>query len=89
MSTPDDPVAERQRQLGTALAEWRKLAGLNQTELARRLTYDRSTVAHAERGAQIPAEAFWQECDTLLAANSVLLGLYQALQQAKQRKTVR
>jgi hypothetical protein len=87
VSTRDDPVAERQRQLGKALAEWRKLAGLNQTELARRLTYDRSTVAHAERGAQIPAEAFWQECDTLLAANSVLLGLYQALQRAKQRKT--
>jgi len=85
VDTSDDPVVERQ--LGTALGEWRKLSGLNQTQLARRLTYDRTTVAHAERGAQIPAEEFWQACDRLLAANGALLHLYQALQEARQRRT--
>jgi transcriptional regulator with XRE-family HTH domain len=63
VDTSDDPMVERHRQLGTALGEWRKLSGLNQTQLARRLTYDRTTVAHAERGTQIPAEEFWQVCE--------------------------
>jgi len=75
VNTPDDPVAERQRQLGTALAEWRKLAGLNQTELARRPTYDRSTVAHAERAAQIPAEEFWQGCECATRCCHVRMGV--------------
>jgi len=30
----DDPVIERQRRLGQALAEWRKQAELNQAQLA-------------------------------------------------------
>jgi len=86
MDRLDDPVIARQRQLGRALAEWRKLSGFNQTELARRLAYDRTTVAHAERGAQIPAEEFWRACDERLAASGALLRLYEALQEAKQRK---
>jgi transcriptional regulator with XRE-family HTH domain len=81
----DDLVAERRRQLGASLAEWRKLSGLNQAQLARRLSYDRTTVAHAERGAQIPAQEFWRACDQVLAAGGVLLRLYRGLQEAKRR----
>ncbi len=86
METSDDPIIQRQRRLGQGLAEWRKLAGLNQAQLARRLRYDRTTVAHAERGAQIPAEEFWQACDQVLTADGALLHLYQAVQEAKKRR---
>lgn len=86
MDISDDPVVQRQRRLGQALAEWRKAAGLNQAQLARRLSYDRTTVAHAERGAQVPAEDFWRSCDQALVAGGTLLRLYQAVQEAKQRK---
>src|SRR5215475_260659 len=68
VETSDDPVIQRQRRLGQALTEWRKAADLSQGQLARRLSYDRTTVAHAERGAQIPAEDFWRSCDAVLAA---------------------
>jgi transcriptional regulator with XRE-family HTH domain len=80
---PDNPVVERQRRLGETLAACRTAAGLNQTELARRLSYDRTTVAHAERGAQIPAVEFWQASDELLEAGGGLLRLYEEWQQAK------
>jgi len=82
----DDPVIERQRRLGQALAEWRKQAELNQAQLARRLTYDRTTVAHAERGAQIPSEEFWRACEQVLGAGGALLNLYHSLQEAKHRE---
>ena len=86
MDLPDDPVVERRRRLGEALAAGRAAAGLNQTELARRLKYDRTTVAHAERGAQIPAAEFWQACERLLKAEGLLLRLYAEWQQAKDDK---
>jgi transcriptional regulator with XRE-family HTH domain len=86
VETSDDPVIQRQRRLGQALAEWRKAAGISQGQLARRLSYDRTTVAHAERGAQVPAEDFWRSCDAVLAAEGTLVRLYEAVQEAKQRK---
>jgi len=86
VETSDDPVIQRQRRLGQALAEWRKAADLSQGQLARRLSYDRTTVAHAERGAQVPAEDFWRSCDAVLAAEGTLVRLYEAVQEAKQRK---
>jgi len=86
VTTPGDAVVERQRRLGQALADGRAAAALNQTELARRLNYDRTTVAHAERGAQIPAVEFWQACDELLEVEGALLMLYEEWQQAKDDK---
>jgi len=83
VGTPGDPVVERQRRLGEALADCRTAAGFDQTELARRLSYDRTTVAHAERGAQIPAVEFWLASDELLEAHGGLLRLYEEWQQAK------
>jgi tetratricopeptide (TPR) repeat protein len=81
-----DLVAGRARQLGAALADWRSEADLNQTELARRLHYDRTTIAHTEAGRQVPAPEFWQACDELLGASGALLLLYGAWQEAKQQQ---
>jgi transcriptional regulator with XRE-family HTH domain len=86
VDTSGNSVIQRQRQLGQQLAEWRKLGDLNQTELARRVSYDRTTVAHAERGTQIPAEEFWLACDQVLTTGGALLQLYQAVREAKHRK---
>jgi transcriptional regulator with XRE-family HTH domain len=82
----DDPVAERQRQLAVALRSWREAASFNQTELARRISYDRTTVAHAERGRQVPAAEFWQACDAQLAAHGALLRLHEEWLAAKRER---
>jgi len=86
VGTSDDPVVERQRQLGATLADWRKLFGSNQTQLARRLAYDRATVAHAERGAQIPPKSSGGAGDRVLGANGALVRLHRTLQHAKRRQ---
>jgi transcriptional regulator with XRE-family HTH domain len=82
-----DSIAELRRRLGEALAVLREMAGFNQTELARRINYDRTTIAHAERGAQIPAAEFWQACDSLLGAHRTLIALYRQWQEAKEEQT--
>jgi transcriptional regulator with XRE-family HTH domain len=69
--------------LGAALADWRVAAGLTQTELARRVHYDRTTIAHTEAGRQQPGIDFWRECDEALGAAGALIGRYGQWQQAK------
>ena len=71
---------ELPHELGRALAEWRKRAGLTQIELAGRIMYDRTRVCHAERGAQVPAGEFWRACDQALGADGALRALYEQWQ---------
>jgi transcriptional regulator with XRE-family HTH domain len=79
-------VAELAVRLGQTLAAWRGAADLNQTELGRRIGYDRTTVAHAERGTQIPAEEFWQACEEQLGAEGALVELHTAWLAAKRER---
>jgi tetratricopeptide (TPR) repeat protein len=58
-------------------------AGLSQTELARRISFHRTTVTHAERGSQVPAAPFWAACDALLGAEGTLVSLHEAWRKAK------
>jgi hypothetical protein len=83
MTKPNDQMTNLRSQLGEALTEWRERAGFKQTELARRITYDRTTVCHAERGGQIPAAEFWQTCDQALGAHGALIALYEQWQATK------
>jgi transcriptional regulator with XRE-family HTH domain len=77
---------DRQHRLGRLLTEWREQAGLSQTELARCIVYDRTTVNHAERGHRVPAAEFWQACDQVLGADGALRTLYEQWQEAKPRR---
>jgi DNA-binding transcriptional regulator YiaG len=90
-------VAEARKDLGRQLAVWRDGAGVTQLELARRLSYSRSTVANVEIGRHCAPRKFWQGADPevgaageLLAAFEQVDALVQALQtqavQARERK---
>lgn len=84
MGPTDDAISDGKRHLGAALAELRAGAGLAQGELALAIAYDRTTVAHAERGRQIPAVEFWQACDDRLGAGGQLVAAYRAWRSTKQ-----
>lgn len=73
MGPTDDAISDGKRHSGAALAELRAAAGLAQGELALAIAYDRTTVAHAERGRQVPAVEFWQACDDRLGARGQLV----------------
>jgi hypothetical protein len=81
-----DPVAAARRRLGGALIAWRESAGISQTELARRINYDRSSVSHTERGGQTPAADFWRACDTVLNTGGELASLHLTWWTAKQHR---
>jgi transcriptional regulator with XRE-family HTH domain len=77
------------RQLGESLTIFRESAGFSQAELGRQITYDRTTVSHAERGSHIPGREFWQACDSLLSADGTLRARYERWQQARREETAK
>lgn len=81
-----DALAQLKRRLGSSLAEHRVAAGLTQGQLAATIAYDRTTVAHAERGRQVPAVEFWRACDNALGAAGHLVGQYGNWLSAKERE---
>lgn len=74
----DPRAADAQRSLGERLAAFRRLAGLNQAQLAARVSYSRSTVANTETGRQRAPIDFWHRCDQTLGANGELVAACQA-----------
>src|ERR1700753_338682 len=56
-------IVEVRRRLGAALEGAREAAGLSQAELARIVSYSRSTVANVEAGRQTAATEFWTDSD--------------------------
>jgi hypothetical protein len=90
-------VAEARKDLGRRLAAWRGAAEMTQVELARRISYSRSTVASVETGRHCAPRKFWQYADRevgaaggLLAAFDQVDALVRALQtqaaQARERQ---
>jgi DNA-binding XRE family transcriptional regulator len=56
-------VRALRRELGRRLAAARKDAGYAQRDLARRISYARSTLSTVESGIQRAGRAFWEACD--------------------------
>jgi predicted kinase/transcriptional regulator with XRE-family HTH domain len=65
-------IVEVRRLLGAALAAARDAAGLSQAELARIVSYSRSTVANVEAGRQNAAPEFWADSDNATNADGRL-----------------
>lgn len=59
-------VRSLRRQLGRRLAAIRKEAGYTQSDLARQISYSRSTLSTVESGIQRAGRAFWEACDHAL-----------------------
>lgn len=66
-------IRDSHLELGRALAEWRKTAGLTQRELALLLLYSRSGIANVETGRQTTTRDFWLRADRQLDADGLLI----------------
>ena len=69
--TPDaaeleQAITQAFTELGRYLAAHRRKAGYSQRQLARRIPYDHSTVAHAETARHAPGRKFWEHCEDAL-----------------------
>ncbi|SDD19493.1 helix-turn-helix domain-containing protein [Actinokineospora iranica] len=84
---PEALVALRKR-LGEHLAALRKAASLTQEQLARPTHYDRTTVAHLEKGRGRADEEFWAVVDRMVGANGALMESFRALEAALQAHRV-
>jgi transcriptional regulator with XRE-family HTH domain len=79
-------VAQARRDLGRMLATWREAARLTQVQLARRVSYSRSSVANAEVGRHSNTGEFWVRADHELNAKGALLAAYDDLEQLVQAR---
>lgn len=68
------------------LATWREAARLTQVQLARRVSYSRSSVANAEVGRHSNTGEFWVRADRELNAKGALLAAYEDLDQLVQAR---
>jgi hypothetical protein len=57
---------------GAELARWRRLRGLPQDELARRVLHSRALLGAVERGDRWPPRAMANSCDDVLATGGAL-----------------
>jgi tetratricopeptide (TPR) repeat protein len=65
------------------LANFRQAAALKQSELAEVVNYNRTTVAHIEKGRGRADEQFWSKADTACNAGGALLTAFHELAAAK------
>jgi transcriptional regulator with XRE-family HTH domain len=76
-------VTAQRAELGKRLAEHRERNGLNKTELAERLFYDRTSISKLEAGQQSAPREFWCGADGVLGAGGELVAGFDALADAK------
>lgn len=74
-----EAIMDQRRQLGAALATFRRAAEWTQAEVGRETHCDRTSINKIERGHQLPDRSFWQAVDRLLQADGVLVKYYDAL----------
>lgn len=84
MSRETNDLVWRRRALGEQLATFRRAAELTQAQLARRIHFDRSRIAHLERGTGRADQRFWAAADEVVGAKGVLVEAYLELETAKQ-----
>ncbi|SDD93593.1 helix-turn-helix domain-containing protein [Actinokineospora iranica] len=79
MPREPETIVNLRRRLGGQLAALRKAASLTQEQLARVTHYDRTSVAHIEKGRYRADEQFWSAVDRKVGANGALLESFRAL----------
>jgi transcriptional regulator with XRE-family HTH domain/tetratricopeptide (TPR) repeat protein len=78
--------------LGRKLRAWRQALALDAAGLARAVGYERTTVAHAERGSQVPSLEFLLACQRRFGGAEPLLELrrrYSTVREAQLREARR
>jgi transcriptional regulator with XRE-family HTH domain len=83
MAREPEAIAELRRALGERLATFRQAAELTQVQLAQALSYDRTTVAHIEKGRSRGDEQFWITADKVCRADGALLASFNEFEAAK------
>lgn len=78
-------IAQQRHTLGQALAQHRKAAGLNQTELGKRTAYDRTSLVHIEAGRQYPGREFWVTADNECGAQGALIATFDKVDEAERQ----
>lgn len=76
-------VAGLQRELGSQLDAFRKVARVTQEELASATGYSRSSIANIQAGRQRADERFWRQCDEALSADGALLKAWARAEEIK------
>jgi DNA-binding transcriptional regulator YiaG len=72
---------EARKALGRQLLACRTAAGLTQVQLARCISYSRSSVACGEAGRQVLARVFWERADRAAGAGRALLAAFDDLER--------
>src|SRR3981081_1153090 len=83
MAHEPDAIAQMRRALGQRLATFRQSVRLTQGGLAKATYYDRSRIAHLERGSGRADRQFWEQADIACQADGGLLTAFVALEAAK------
>lgn len=78
-------VAGLQRELGSQLDAFRKVARVTQDELASATGYSRSSIANIQAGRQRADERFWRRCDEVLNASGALLKAWARTEEIKRQ----
>lgn len=83
MAREPEQIAQQRQALGAKLGAYRQAAKLTQARLAQAMAYDRSTLAHLERGRSRADEDFWQRADDACCANGALIATFHELEAAR------
>jgi transcriptional regulator with XRE-family HTH domain len=83
MARESEAITTQRRVLGSRLATFRKAERQTQTQLAKRLHYERTSISHLERGSQPAPRTFWERADAALHANGSLLAAFDDLERSR------
>lgn len=83
MAREPEQLVELRRALGERLATLRQAADLTQAQLGQATSYDRTKVAHLEKGRTRAGESFWQAADAACRADGALLAAFHELEAAR------
>jgi transcriptional regulator with XRE-family HTH domain len=84
MAREAESVRAERRALGSRLATFRQAEKLTQRQLAAKLHYERTSIAHIEAGRQPAPRTFWARADTVLNADGALLAAFDEFDRMRQ-----